>query len=170
MIPRRRRPWQGNIMLETALWLPLIFLLLVGMIELARVSYTYYMIHKMLYTLARYVGTQQGVNFCDDGDAVVTAAKNYALTGAVDDSGTPYVQGLAADMISIRIERRDRDTGELAECDCAVPGCDAAGGGLAPDFLVVSIPDGYPVRLTFPTLLLDAIPLRFQVRVPFGGT
>lgn len=166
----RRRPPSGSILLETALWLPLIFLLLVGMIELARVSYTYYMIHRMLYTLARHVGTGQGVNFCDDADPVVAAAKNFAVTGVVDDSGTPYVQGLDAEMIDIRIERRNLDTGALEQCDCGVPGCDAAAGGLAPEFLVVSIPDGYPIRLNFPTLLSDPIPLRFQVRVPFGGT
>ena len=161
---------KGSILLESALYLPLFFLLLVGMVELARVSYTYYSIQKILYTLARTVGTQQGVNFCDASDAAVVAAKNLALTGSTDNSGTPYVNGLDAGMIEIRIERRNTDTGELETCECAVPGCDAGAGGTSPEFLVVSIPDGYPIQLRFPTFTPDPIPLRFQVRIPYGGT
>ena len=52
-------------MLETAMYLPILVALLTGIIELARVSYTYYTLHKILYAVGRYVGTQQGVNFCD---------------------------------------------------------------------------------------------------------
>ncbi len=168
--PRRCALTRGSILLESVLYLPLFFLLLVGMIELARVSYTYYSIHKILYTIARYAGTRQGVNFCDTADATLTAVKNLALTGDAGDAGTPYINGLEADMIQVRIERRNSETGELEACECAVPGCDAAAGGIAPEFIVVSIPDGYPVQLRFPSLTLDPIPLRFQIRVPFGGT
>ncbi len=158
------------MLLESTLYLPLFFLLLVGMIELARVCYTYYAVQKILYTLARLVGTGQGVNFCDAADVSIVAAKNLALTGSADDSGAPYIGGLDADSIEIRIERRNGETGELEACECAVPGCDAGAGGLAPEFIVVSIPDGMPFRFRFPTLQLDPVPLRFQIRVPYGGT
>ena len=64
----RRR---SSNLLEAGMWLPIMVLLLYGTVELARVSYTYYTLHKMLYTLARLVGTQQGVNFCEIGRAHV---------------------------------------------------------------------------------------------------
>ena len=51
------------------MFVPLLVLLLMGMTELARLTYTYYTLHKILYNLARYVGTQQGVDFCGGSDA-----------------------------------------------------------------------------------------------------
>src|SRR5690349_17905832 len=62
--PRRR----GSIALETALYLPILFLLLFGTVELAKITYTYYTLQKIMASVARYAGTQQGVNFCDAGD------------------------------------------------------------------------------------------------------
>jgi len=53
---------RGGALLETALLLPIILMLLMGTVELARVTYTYYMLERLMYTVARYVGTQQGVN------------------------------------------------------------------------------------------------------------
>ncbi len=165
----RQRGRSGSTMLEAAMYVPLLLLLLLGMIEMGRVAYTYHTLHKTLFTLARYVGTQQGVDFCAEDDPTLTAALNYALTGALDDSAEPYLTGLTADMIQVRIERVD-DQGERAECECSVEGCSLADGGLSPDYIVVSIPDGYPIRLNIPSLLLDPIPLKPVVRVPFGGT
>jgi hypothetical protein len=163
----RRR---GSSALEAAMLLPVMFVLLVGMVEIARVTYTYYMLQKMLYQLARYVGTQQGVNFCDESDPVLVAAKNYAVTGTEDGSNDPLLTNLSADMIQVRIERYSRDTGELGVCDCSVSGCDSASGGTAPDFIVVTIPDGYTVTLAIPPAIIEEIPLKPQIRVPFGGT
>ena len=37
-------------------------------------------------------------------------------------------------------------------------------------YIVVSIPDGYSIQLVFPFFQVDPIPLRPQVRVPYGGT
>jgi hypothetical protein len=164
---RHRR---GNSLLETAMFVPVLILLLVGMVELARITYTYYTLHKTLYTLARYLGTRQGANLCDDGDAEVASAKEYALTGATDGTAAPFLSGLTSDMIRIRVERSSADSAELGECECSVTGCDAGVGGRAPDFIVVSLPDGYPVRLTIPYLGSDPILLRPSVRLPFGGT
>lgn len=157
-------------MIEAALFTPLLVLLLMGLIELGRVAYTYVALQKILYNLARYVGTQQGVNFCDDTDATVTAAKNFALTGNTEGTTDPYVADLSADQIQVRIERRNPETGQLELCDCSPTGCDLSAGGLAPDAIVVSIPEGYPVQLRIPRLLLDPIPLKPQVRLPYGGT
>lgn len=164
---KRRR---GALLLEAAMYTPVMLLLLLGMIELARITYTYYTVQKMLVTIGRTVGTEQGVNFCDDTDGIVENVKNYALTGTADGSGTAYVQGLEASQIQVRIERLDAATSQIGECECAVTGCDTANGGRAPDYIVVSIPDGLPVQLRIPGLPLDPILLRPRVRVPFQGT
>jgi Flp pilus assembly protein TadG len=155
---------------EAALFTPVLVLLLMGLVELGRVAYTYVALQKILYSLARYLGTQQGVNFCDETDATVTAAKNFALTGTTEATTDAYVANLSADQIQVRIERRNAETGELEACECSSSGCDPNAGGLAPDAIVVSIPGGYPVQLRIPRLLLDPIPLKPQVRLPYGGT
>lgn len=156
--------------MEAALLLPVMFLLLIGMVEIARVTYTYYTIQKILTTLARMAGTQQGVNFCDAGDATVAQMINFALTGASDTSTAPIVPNLVADQIRIRIERVDPSTGDVGECECSATGCDAGTGGRAPDFIVVSLTDGYPLRLAVPFVQLEPFLLRPQVRLPYGGT
>ncbi len=60
------RSQNGAVMLETVMLTPVLLALLVGMIELGRVIYTYEALQKVMYLMARYVGTQQGVNFCSD--------------------------------------------------------------------------------------------------------
>ncbi len=167
---RRAQDRRGSTLLETAMYLPVLFILLFGMVELARITYTYYTIQKILYTLARLAGTQQAVNFCDDSDAAVTAAKNFALTGTSDGSADPLVPNLTVDQIKVRIERLNRDTQELVECECSISGCDASQGGGSPDFVVVTIPDGYRVRPVIPFMSIDEFPLRPRIRVPYGGT
>ena len=159
----------GNSLLETAMFVPVLMLLLVGMVEFARVTYTYYTLHKTLYTLARYLGTRLGANLCDAGDAEVASAKEYALTGATDGTAESFLPGLTTDMIQVRVERATGGS-EIGECECSVTGCDAGAGGRPPDFIVVSIPDGYSVRLSFPYMTAETILLRPTVRVPFGGT
>lgn len=161
----RRR---GSTFIETVLYLPMLFTLLIGMVELARVSYTYFTLQKVLYALARYVATQPGVNYCDDSDATLVAAKNFALTGSTDGSANPFLPNLDIARIQVRAERYTADTGEVGDCECSIAGCDAAQGSLDPDFIAVSIPDGYPVRLSIPLLSGDPIPLRPSVRVPVG--
>lgn len=156
----RRR---GSAMIETAIFLPVLILLMVGTVEIARITYTYYTLHKMMYAVARYVTTQQGVNFCDNNDPEVANAKAFAL-------GSPSIlPALTADMINIRIEQADA-TGAITECSCSVPGCDTVNGGMPPDYVVVSIPDGYPVTPHIPFIPTDAIPLKPQIRMPYGGT
>lgn len=160
---------RGSTTVETILFLPLLLLLLMGTIELGRLTYTYYSIYKMLYALARQAGTAQGANFCDEEDSVLQSVKNFVLTGTQEAGGEPLIRELTPDRVQIRIERYNPETGELAECQCGVPGCDTAQGGLAPDSIVVTLPDGYPFQLRIPYLNLSPILLRPQVRVPFGG-
>jgi hypothetical protein len=165
--PRWRR--RASTLLEAAMWMPVLVALLVGMIELARVSYTYYTVQKVLYSLARYLGTQHGVNYCDPANEAMAAAKEFALRGGADESAGRIVPNLEPDMIEVRIERRNSETGELEQCECSATGCDAGAGGLSPEWLVVSLPDGYPMQLAIPGLTPDPIPLRPVIRVPYGG-
>ncbi|PWT99668.1 MAG: hypothetical protein C5B51_26685 [Terriglobia bacterium] len=166
--PMKRR--RGGALVEAAMFLPIVLALLLGTVELARVTYTYYMLQKMMYNLARYLGTQQGVNFCDNQDASVQAAINYALTGTTDSSDNPIVPGLTPGMFQVNQERFDANAQQLVACDCSATGCDAAEGGLPPGFIVVSLTDGYPVRPLFWGFSISSFALRPTVRVPYGGT
>ena len=157
-------------MVEAALVVPFLLALLIGTVELARVTYTYYMLQKMMFNLARYVGTQQGVNFCDSQDPAVMAAINYALTGNTDSSENPIIAGLTPSMFQVRMERYDPVGQQLVACDCSAQGCDTGQGGLPPGFIVVSLTDGYMVRPVFWGFSVDPFPLRPAVRVPYGGT
>jgi hypothetical protein len=165
-----RRNRSGNIMIEAIFFIPIVVLLLMGMVNLGRVAYIYFTLHKTLYTLASYLGTQQGVNFCDAADPTVTAAKTWAINGTSDTTAQPILASLTADMIQISVERSDATTQTVNGCDCTVSGCDTSVGGLAPDFIVVTIPDGYPFQFNIPLLPLDPIPLHPQIRMPYGGT
>ncbi|MCS7026123.1 MAG: pilus assembly protein [Bryobacteraceae bacterium] len=160
---------RGSILIETAMFTPVLLLLLFGLIELAKITYTYYALQKTLFTVARYLATQQGVNFCDDTDALVAEAKAFALTGSTDASAESYIRNLTADQIQVRIERFNAATGEIGECECSPTGCDIANGGQQPDYIVVSIPDGYPFVVRIPQIPTDPILLRPRVRVPASG-
>jgi hypothetical protein len=167
---RHRWMSRGAALVEAAMVLPILLALLVGTVELARVTYTYYMLQKMMYNLARYIGTQQGVNFCDSQDPAVQAAINYALTGNTDSSDNPIVVGLTPGMFQVRVERYDPVGQTLVACECSAQGCDASQGGLPPGFIVVSLTDGYLVRPVFWGFSVNPFPLRPSVRVPYGGT
>ena len=64
------RKWggrRGNTIIETAMLMPVMLLLLVGMAQIAKITYTYYTLRKTVYSIATYLSTQQAVNFCDPG-------------------------------------------------------------------------------------------------------
>jgi hypothetical protein len=167
---RRRRGLRGSAILESALFVPIIFALFIGMEELARVTYNYYMIQKTLAGLARYLGTRQGVNFCNGADPILTAAVNNALTGTTDASGAPVIAGLTPDMIQVSIEQYDSATQQLSPCACGAPGCDPSQGGGAPGYISVSLANGYAVRPLFWGFSINPFPLQPSVTVPYGGT
>jgi TadE-like protein len=164
---KRRR---GGALIESVMFMPILLSLLVGTVELARVTYTYYMLEKVMFNLARFVGTQQGVNFCDNQDATVQAAINYALTGTTDSSDNPVIAGLTPGMFQMRIERYDPNSQQLVVCDCTAAGCDTSQGGLPPGFIVVSLTNGYQVSPVFWGFAIDPFPIRPSVRVPYAGT
>ena len=103
----RSRARKGSALIEVALLTPFIILLLVGMVNLARITYIYYTLRKTVYAIARYAGTQQGVNFCDAADPTVAAAINFGLTGTTDASQPIFVNGLTAGMIVITPQRNN---------------------------------------------------------------
>ena len=165
---RRRR---GGSVLEIALFVPILFTLLVGMVQIGKITYVYYTLRKTLYSMGRFVAAQQGVNFCDEADTAVLAAKNYALSGnSTEEATNTLLPALTADLITVSAERFDPESGVPVACDCSVAGCDTANGGRSPDFVVVTIPNGYEVNPRIPFLTLDPILLRPMVRVPYGGT
>src|ERR1051326_3244287 len=113
----RRR---GNMVMELAMWLPILFLLIAGMIQLGKWTYLDYSLTKILYSAARQLAVQQGLNFCDPADAAMQAA----LTTAVNDpaTGEPVIANLTADMLQVTTQCLDA-TGAMGECD--VSGCGA---------------------------------------------
>jgi hypothetical protein len=164
------RKRHGSATIESALFIPILLALFIGMEELARVTYTYYMIQKTLSGLALYLGTQQGVNFCNPSDPIVAAAINNALTGTFDGSGAPLITGLTPDMVQVSPEQFNAAAQQLNACPCGVPGCDTSQGGTAPGFIVVSLANGYTVQPLFLGFSVSPFPLQPSVTVPYGGT
>ncbi len=165
---RRMRDRRGNMVLEAVMFLPFMFLLVVGMLRIGEITYLYYTLKKALYATATYLSTQQGVDFCSDSTGLIAAAKNFGLTGTTDGSQDSFLPQLTPDLVNVTTECYDASTQTVGACTL---NCDGAAVGVVhPDFLVVSIPDGYTVRPRIPYLLSDEIPLRPFVRVPFGGT
>jgi hypothetical protein len=161
---------RGSGLLEAAMVTPIIVLLLTGMVTIGRITYTYYTLRKTVYSIARYVGTQQGVNFCSATDPAIVAAINFGLTGTTDGTQTPFVSGLTPDMFQITAELYDPVGQTISACSCGLPGCDPTQGGSAPDFIVVSIPNGYQAPVRILGLNIDPVLLRPEVKVPYGGT
>ena len=161
---------KGAALLEAALFVPILLALLIGTTELGRVTYDYYMIQKALSGLALYLGTQQGVNFCDGADPIVQAAINNALTGTVDGSGAPLIAGLTPSMVQVNIARYDPNSQQLAPCDCSATGCDASQGGSAPSYIVVSLTNGYTVHPLFWGFSVTPFQLQPSVTAAYAGT
>jgi len=90
-----------------------------------------------------------------------------AISSKEPGSGTPLVWNLTPDMISVTTECIDPATGLPGPCDTS--GCDGALGAQRPGYVVVTIPDGYPVQLRIPYILLNPFSFKPTVAVPFGG-
>lgn len=162
-----RRRGSGSVTVETAIFLPLMMLLIVGMIQFGKITYTYYALRNAVYTAARYLSVQKGTNFCDPADPNITAALNLAVTGTTDASGTPLISNLTPDMLQV-----------TTECivNGAVSTCDTSGCGISPslaqrpDYVAVTIPNGYMVTPRLPFTTLSPIQLSPSALAPFGGT
>ncbi len=170
---RARDSQSGGALLESALFIPILVLLMVGMVDLGQITYTYYVLRNTLYSVGRYAAVQQGIDFCDPNDPQVMGAINLGLTGTGVDPGTdPIIPGLTSDMISVNAEIVDPTSGVPTACPCAITGCDTEQGGTEPTFITVSIPNGYPMTPVIPGVTLPNGPILLKptVRVPFGGT
>src|SRR5437588_7719930 len=99
---RNRR---GNVIVEAAMLIPVIVLLLVGMAQIAKITYLYFTLKKTVYSVASYLSNQQSVNFCDSGDPLIAAAVNFGITGSTDNSLPVFVGGLTPTMISVTAQR-----------------------------------------------------------------
>lgn len=163
-----RRGRGGNMTVELAMWLPVLFLLIGGIIQFGKITYIYYSLQKTVNTIASYLAVQNGVNFCPDaGDPAITAAIQFGLTGSTDGSGTPLIYGLTADMITVTTQCIDPVTLTLG--DCAASGCGTPVGAQRPDFVTVSIPNGYIIQPRIPYILVDPIPLKPKAVMAYGG-
>ena len=100
-------------------------------------------------------------------DPAIAAAIQFGITGTTDGSGAPAITGLTADMITVTTQCLDPVTLTLG--DCAVSGCDTPVGAQRPDFITVSMPDGYIVQPRIPYILVDPIPLKPQAVMAYGG-
>jgi hypothetical protein len=58
----------------------------------------------------------------------------------------------------------------LAPGTCVTDGCGTPVGAQRPDFITVSMPNGYIIQPRIPYLLVDPIPLKPQAVVAYGGT
>jgi len=155
------------MVLEAALWIPVIVLLLVAMVQVGKITYLYYSLKKAVYSAARYLSVQQGVDFCDlAGDPNVTAALQFAVTGTADGSAPPLISNLTTDMFEVSAECVDPATGAPGPCSTA--GCPTV--SQRPDYILVTMPVGYIVHPRIPLVTLDPIPLRPFALVPFAGT
>jgi hypothetical protein len=157
------------MVLEAALWIPVMVLLIVGMIQFGKITYLYYTLKKTVYAAARYLATQQAVNFCDPADPNIQAAVQFAITDS--NTGLPLITNLTANMLQVTTECFDPANPGGPPVPCNVSGCGGVAGGPRPDYVVVSIaPAGYPVEFRIPFISPIPIALRPSVMVPFGGT
>ena len=163
-----RRGRSGSMAIELAMWLPLMFLLIGGIVQFGKITYIYYSLQKTMTAVANYLAVQNGVNFClGASDPAIAAAIQFGITGTTDGSGAPTITGLSADMITVTTQCLDPVTLTLG--DCSVAGCDTPVGAQRPDFITVSMPGGYIVQPRIPYILVDPIPLKPQAVMAYGG-
>ena len=155
---------RGNAVIEVAMWIPFLLLLIGGTIQFGRIMYLNYAIQKIVYTAARNLSVQQNLNLCDSADTVVQTV----LTDAVTDpsTGQPLVLNLTGEMLTVTT--RCVTNGTLG--DCSTSGCGGVTGAQRPDYITVTLTDGYTVPLRIPFMLRNPIVLRPSITVPFGGS
>ena len=153
-----RRTRGGNMAIEAAMLIPILVLLIVGMVQLGKVTYEYYVLKKIVYAAGRELSVQQGVNYCDfANDTAAQAAINLALN---DATGNPIIANLTT--LNVTPECAD-STGALSAC-ASCPDTNPQ-----PGYLLVTIPDGYSVEVRIPFLNPIPITLNPYALVPFGG-
>jgi hypothetical protein len=157
------------MILESALFIPVLTILIVFTIQFGKITYTYYALRNSLYSTGQYLSTQNNVNFCDlAGDPTIQAAINLGVTGTADGSGPSLISNLTPAQVAVNIECID-PTNPAVPGTC-VTACGGLGPGPHPDYLVVNIPSGFSVTPRMLFLTLSPIQLSPVVTVPFRGT
>ncbi len=158
-----RKRCSGNMAIEAALFIPVLVLLIVGMVQFGKITYQYHSLKKMVYAAARQISLVQGINFCDlPNDVNAQAALALALN---DSSGAPIIENFTP--ANLQVAAYCVTSPDSPPAPCENPGCPTV--AQRPDFVVVSVPDGYQVRPRIPFIDLQPILLRPSVAVPFGG-
>ncbi|HKA00593.1 MAG TPA: TadE/TadG family type IV pilus assembly protein [Candidatus Solibacter sp.] len=160
-----KRGRSGNAVIETAMWMPILFLLIVGMIQFGKLTYLDHVLSKIVYNAARNLATGQNLNFCDPADPATVAAVAAAISDPA--TGEPLITNLTADMLVVTTQCVD-STGVIGSCD--VTGCQGVTGAQRPDFVTVAISGGYIFPLRIPYINLDPVVLRPSSTAPFGGS
>ena len=163
----RRTGRGGNMVLEMALWMPVLLLLIAGMIQIGKITYLYYSLQKVVYSAARSLASQQNVNFCDLTNDTVSQA---VFAAAVNDptTGVPLINNLTPDLLQVTTACVDA-TGASVPCDTS--GCTTPlAAGQTPSYITVSVPAGYQVQPRIPYILLDPILLYPSATVAFSGS
>ena len=151
------------MVLEAALLIPVLVMLVVGMVQIGKVTYVYFALKMMVWAAGRQLSIAQSVIFCDlAGDPNIQAAIQAALN---DADGVPIIASVTTLQVSAECADPSSTSGALIPCD--VSQCPTA--AQRPDFFLVTIPNGYQVQLHF--LFLDPIPITLNpfATVPYGG-
>src|SRR5882672_10004922 len=94
-----RRRARGNMVIEAAIFIPVMVLLVVGMVQFGKITYQYYVLKKMVYGAARQLAVQPGINFCDlDNDPVAQASLAFAVN---DITGVPIIPNLTTQQLQV---------------------------------------------------------------------
>ena len=154
--------------------IPVMLLLLFGVVQVARVFYVYHTLQTALRGGAGLLARSTNVDYCAAEDLTIDDVRNFMVYGNLQGEGTPVVQGLTPDMIQILPERQAAGDTAVTQCSCGeseTPGdsCGVSSGGRAPDFIVVNLPSGFPLRVPFPYVSFGTINLRVSVRMPVTG-
>jgi hypothetical protein len=150
-------------------------LLMFAAVQIARVFYVYHSLEKALRGGAGFLARSINVDYCQVDDATIADARNFIVYGNLQGQGSPVVQGLTPDMIQILPERQTPSETTLTQCPCgdgsaAGDSCDVTAGGRPPDFVVVNMPSGFPLRVLFPYVSFGTINLNLSVRMPVTGS
>jgi hypothetical protein len=115
----------------------------------------------MVYAAGRQLAGQQGVNYCNADDQKIAAA----IAFAVND---PQGQSILTTPPTMQIEAHCSD-GNGGTVPCDTGSCDALSISPRPQYIRVTIPDGYPMTIRVPALNPVEIRLSPSALVPAGG-
>jgi hypothetical protein len=150
-------------------------LLMFAAVQIARVFYVYHSLEKVLRGGAGLLARSTNVDYCQVDDPTITDARNFMVYGNLQGEGLPVVQGLTPDMIQVLPERQTPSSTTVTLCSCGEStsvgeSCDVTSGGRAPDFIVINLPSGFPLRVLFPYVSFGTVNLNVSVRMAVTGS